>query len=327
MQSPRKQARLQQADAPRQGRRLSLATREAIWAYIFLAIPLVFFLGLRIYPAFQSFWLSMFTWHVNPAQRNFVGADFYREMLQNPRLHQALRNTLQYMVITVPLQLLLGLGIAMLLQQVQLFKGLFRAIYFAPFVTPAVGVAWVWSWMYSFNHGIINTMLIEWSLFWEGVGITWLSIAPQRFLGSPQQALYSVAAVVIWQNLGFQVVIFLAGLQGVPRMFYEAARIDGASGFRLFRHITLPLLNPVMVFSVVISTISALQLFDQVVNINFADQGGPLGSTLTIALHIYQEAFGRSRFGYASAVTVLLFVIILTVTLLQLRLFSRKVEY
>ena len=119
----------------------------------------------------------------------------------------------------------------------------------------------------------------------------------------------------------------MAGLQGVPRMFYEAARIDGANRWSLFRHITLPLLNPVIVFSVVISTIASLQLFDQVVNINFTDQGGPLNSTLTVALYMYQEAFSRFRLGYAAAVTVLLFALILIVTLVQLRFFSRRVEY
>ena len=307
--------------------RFSLSTREALWAYTFLFVPLLFFIFLRIWPAFQSFYLSLFTWHVDAAQRDFVGAGYYMELLRDPKLHRALRNTLLYTIITVPAQLILGLGIAMLLQTIDRLKSLFRAIYFAPYVTPAAAVAWVWGWMYSVNFGVINNFLIEWSLFWEARGINWLSIEPQPFLTDPKQALAAVAVVVIWQNLGFQVVIFLAGLQGVPRTFYEAARIDGANGWDVFRHITLPLLNPVIVFSVVISTIASLQLFDQVVNINFTDQGGPLNSTLTIALYMYQEAFSRFRLGYAAAVTVLLFVLILSITLIQLKFFSRKVEY
>lgn len=309
-------------------RRMSLATREALWAYIFLAVPLGFFLFLRIYPAFQSFWLSMFTWHVNPAEREFVGLDYYQELARTPKFHRALLNTLLYTVITVPMQLALGLGIALLLQQAnKRFQGLFRAIYFAPYITPGVAVAWVWSWMYSYNYGIFNTIIIEWGIFWEARGLDFLVIEPVRFLGNPNIALYSVAALIIWQQLGFQVVIFLAGLQGIPKTYYDAARIDGASGWQLFWHITLPLLNPVMVFSIVISTIYALQLFDQVVNINFSDQGGPLSSTLTIALYMYQEAFSRFRLGYAAAVTVVLFVLILLVTLIQLRFASKKVEY
>lgn len=308
--------------------RVTLATREALWAYAFLLIPLVFFLYLRIWPAFQSFWLSMFTWHVDPAQRDFVGLGYYAQMLQNPRLHRALLNTLLYTIITVPIQLVLGLAIASLLQNINAFRGLFRAVYFAPFITPAVAVAWVWGWMYSVNFGIFNTFIIELDIFFEErLGMAWVPLEPQPFLSSPSQALYAVAAVVIWQNLGFQIVIFLAGLQGIPRTFYEAARIDGAGAWSLFRHITVPLLNPVIVFSVVISTIASLQLFDQVVNINFTDQGGPLNSTLTIALYMYQEAFGRSRLGYAAAVTVLLFGLILIVTLVQLKFFSRRVDY
>lgn len=306
---------------------LTLARREALWAYIFLAVPLAFFLFLRIWPAFQSFWLSLFTWHVNPAERDFVGAQYYLEMLQTPKFRQALVNTLQYTLVIVPLQLVLGLVIASLLDNIRSLRGLFRAIYFAPFITPAVAIAWVWGWMYSVNFGILNTMLIELDILAESWGLGWLNFEPQPFLTSPDQALYAVAAVVVWQQLGFQVVIFLAGLQNIPRMFYDAAKIDGAGGWQLFRYITLPLLNPVMVFSIVISTIASLQLFDQVVNINFTDQGGPLGSTLTIALYMYQEAFGRSRLGYAAAVTVVLFVLILVVTLVQLRFFSKRIDY
>ena len=321
------QTGLERTPRTRRRPRFSLARREAVWAYIFLAVPLLFFLGFRIWPAFQSFYLSLFSWHVDAAQREFLGVAQYRQMLADPKLHRALLNTLLYTAIIVPAQLALGLGIASLLNSVDKFQPLFRAIYFAPYVTPAAAVAWVWGWMYSVNFGVINNGLIEWSLFWERLGVTWLTIDPQPFLTSPRQALAAVAAVVVWQNLGFQVVIFLAGLKGIPRMFYEAAQIDGAGRWALFRNITWPLLNPVIVFSLIISTIASLQLFDQVVNINFTDQGGPLNSTLTIALYMYQEAFSRFRLGYAAAVTVLLFALILVVTLLQFRFASKRVEY
>lgn len=310
------------------GRRgFSLARREMVWAYVFLLVPLAFFLFLRIWPAFQSFLLSLSTWHVDPAQREFVGVGYYAAMLSDPRLQRALLNTALYTLIIVPAQLVLGLGMALLLNRVERFRSLFRAVYFAPYVTPAAAVAWVWGWMYSVNFGIFNNALVEWSIFVEGLGLPFLAIDPQPFLTSPEQALPAVAAVVVWQQLGFQVVIFLAGLQGVPRIYQEAAAIDGASAWQRFWRITLPLLNPVIVFSVIISTIYSLQLFDQVVNINFTDQGGPLGSTLTIAVYMYQEAFSRFRIGYASAVTVLLFALILLVTLVQYRLVERRVEY
>lgn len=310
-----------------QRRAISLSTREAIWAYAFLLIPLIFFLGFRLWPAVQSFLLSLQTWHVNPDMRQFVGLQYYQEMLQNPRLLQALRNTLLYALITVPAQLIIGLGLAMLLNSVNHFRGFFRAIFFAPYITPAAAVAWVWGWMYNVNFGIFNTFIIAVDEFIKGLGISWLSFDPQPFLTSPAQALPAVAAVVVWQNVGFQVVILLAGLLGIPRSYYEAARIDGANGWQIFWGITLPLLNPVLLFSLVISTIASLQLFDQVVNINFTDQGGPLGSTLTIAVYMYQEAFERARMGYAAAVTVLLFAIILVITLIQIKFLNKKVEY
>ena len=275
--------------APPRRRGLTLARREALWAYAFLLVPLAFYGFLRFWPAIQSFKLSLFTWNVDPALRNFVGLDYYKEMLREPRLHRALLNTLLYTIIIVPAQLAIGLGIALLLQSVRRFRPIFRAIYFAPYVTPAAAVAWVWGWMYSVNFGIFNTAIIDWGVLMQKIGLPWLVIPPQSFLLDPATALPSVAAVVIWQQLGFQVVIFLAGLQGIPRIFYDAASIDGANGWQRFRFVTFPLLNPVMVFSIVISTIASLQLFDQVVNINFTDQGGPLNSTLTIALYMYQE--------------------------------------
>ncbi|KZK17057.1 carbohydrate ABC transporter permease [Meiothermus taiwanensis] len=296
-------------------RGVSLAAREALWALAFLAIPLAFFLFIRIWPAFQALWLSLFDWHADPSQRPFVGLEHYHQMLEDRLLLKALQNTLAYTLLGVPTQILLGLGIALLLNAVTRFRDVFRAIYFAPYVTPAAAVAWVFSWMLSPNFGIVNEIL--------GV----FGIPPQPFLTSPSQALVTVTMVVVWQNLGFQVVLFLAGLQNIPRDYYEAARIDGANNWQLFRHITLPLLNPVMVFSAVIGTIGFLQLFTQVVNLNFTDQGGPLGSTLTLALYIYQQAFARFDLGYAAAITVLLFVIILAITLVQLRLLSRRVEY
>jgi multiple sugar transport system permease protein len=311
----------------RRRRSLSLSQREAIWAYVFLAIPLAFFAYIRFWPALQSFYLSLYTWHVDPARRSFVGLGYYEELLSNTVFHQALKNTLLYAAITVPISMALGLGIAILLQQIAAGRGWYRAIYFAPYITPAVAVAWVWGWMYNYNFGIINTLLIEWWTFLERFGLERFAIDPQRFLTDPDLALYSVAVVIVWQQLGFQVVIFLAGLQGIPRVYYEAARIDGANPWDLFRHVTFPLLNPVLVFSGVVSTIAALQLFDQIVNINFTDQGGPLNRTLSIAVYMFQEAFGRARLGYAAAVTVVLFGIILVVTLVQLRLTQRRVEY
>jgi multiple sugar transport system permease protein len=298
---------------------LKLSTRRALWAYTFLAVPLAFFLLIRLFPTLQAFLLSLREWNVDPDQREFVGFSYYAQAFEDARFHRALLNTLFYTLIGVPSQLILGLGIALLLQSIRYARGLYRAIYFAPYVTPAVAVAWAWSLLLSPQLGYINELLIR------------VGLPPQPFLSSPDQALVTVTAVVVWQYVGFQIVLFLVGLESIPQEYYEAASIDGANGWHRFWSITLPLLNPVIVFSIIIATAAPstgfLQLFTQVLNLNFGDPGGPLNSTLTVVLYIYQVAFQRFDLGYAAAISVLLFIMIFAITLLQLRVTRRKVDY
>ncbi len=298
---------------------MKLSTRKTLWAYTFLALPLTFFLVVRFFPTLQAFLLSVRDWNADPAARTFVGLEHYSRAFEDARLHRAVLNTLLYTVIGVPAQLILGLAIALLLQSVRYARGLYRAIYFAPYVTPAVAVAWAWSLLLSPQLGYINTLLVQ------------LGLPPQPFLSSPSQALMTVTGVVVWQYIGFQIVLFLVGLESIPRMYYEAAEIDGANAWQRFARITLPLLNPIIVFSIIIATAAPstgfLQLFTQVLNLNFGDPGGPLNSTLTVVLYIYQVAFGRFDLGYAAAISVLLFVFIFALTLVQLRVTRRKVDY
>ena len=298
---------------------MKLSTRKTLAAYTFIALPLAFFLIVRLLPTLQAFSLSLREWNADPAAREFVGVRSYAQALEDERLHRALLNTFFYTLLGVPAQLALGLGIALLLGTVRRGRSLFRAIYFAPYVTPAVAVAWAWSLLLSPQLGYVNELLVN------------LGLPPQPFLSSSAQALPTVTAVVVWQYLGFQVVLFLVGLESIPRMYYEAAEIDGAGAWTRFRNITLPLLNPVIVFSLVIATAAPstgfLQLFTQVLNLNFGDPGGPLNSTLTVVLYIYQVAFSDFNLGYAAAISVLLFMLIFALTLLQLRLTQRRVDY
>lgn len=292
----------------------SLQRHQTRTAYTFLIVPLIFFLIVRFLPTLLALRMSLFDWNILKEQQPFVGLENYHKLASDEKFWQALKNTALYTVIGVPLQIVLGLGLSLLLARITALRGLFRALYFAPYVTPIVAAAWVWQWLFSPQFGPVNTFLM------------WLHIPPQTFLTSPHQALATTAGLVVWQNLGFQIVLFLAGLAAIPRTYYEAAEIDGASGWQAFRGITWPLLNPTIVFSVVTGTISYLQLFTQVVNLNFTDQGGPLGSTMTVALYIYQMAFGRNAMGYASAITVVLFVIILLITLFQMRFLTRRYD-
>ncbi|GGR29341.1 carbohydrate ABC transporter permease [Deinococcus ruber] len=296
-------------------RSLSIRQRQTLTAYTFLAVPLLFFLIVRFAPTISAFRLSLFKYSILKDTSPFIGLDNYTRLAQDENFHKALLNTALYTVIGVPAQIVLGLAVALLLGRARLFQGLLRALYFLPYITPVVAAAWVWQWLFSPQFGPVNTLLI------------WLHLPPQNFLTSPSQALPTTAALVVWQNLGFQIVLFLAGLAAIPRSLYEAAELDGAGGWRLFTGITLPLLNPTIVFSIVTGTIAYLQLFTQIVNLNFTDQGGPLGSTLSVAVYIYQMAFGRYEMGYAAALTVVLFVIILIITLFQLRFLTRRIEY
>jgi multiple sugar transport system permease protein len=294
---------------------LRLGTRRALWAYAFLLVPLLFFLTIRLAPAFSSLYISLHEWNIISPEKPFVGLQNFMTIFADPRFGGAAVNTIRYVLVGIPLQITLGLLIALALQRVNRLRGLFRALYFMPFITPIVAAAWVWQWMYSQNFGPLNQIL------------TAAGLPAQPFLRSPSQALYAVTAMVVWQYLGFQVVIFLAGLEAVPRVYYEAAEVDGASGWRLFRHITIPLLNPTLVFSVVYSTIVYLQLFTQVLNMTFQDQGGPLSSTLTLVVYVYQLGFQRFKMGEAAAATAVLFLVILAITLLQMKVLSKPVEY
>ncbi len=297
---------------------MSLARRRALWAYTFILVPLAIFFFFRIVPMFQAFYLAFTRWHADPAQRAFVGFANFQRLLTDTRFLQAVRNMGFYLLIAVPGQVILGLGLALLLQAIRRGRGFFRAVYFLPYITPAVAISWAWSFMLSPHLGVINAIFRR------------LGLPPQPFLTSPSQALPTVATIVIWQFVGFHMVLFLVALANIPRELYEAARIDGAGSFGMFRYVTLPLINPTLVLSLVLATgsptIGILQLFTQVLNLRFYDPGGPIGSTATVVLYMYQAGFKQFDLGYAAAVAVLLFLAIVAITFVQYRLTARRIE-
>jgi multiple sugar transport system permease protein len=260
--------------------------------------------------------LSFYTWHADPSLRTFVGFQHYDTLWNDAKFLQALTNMGKYFIIAVPGQVLAGLAVALLLHSVRIGRSLFRTIYFFPYITPAVAISWAWSLILSPHLGIANVILRA------------LGLPAQAFLTSPHQALPTVAFIVIWQYLGFHAVLFLVALNTIPRELYEAARIDGASGWHLFRFITLPLINPTLVLSIIMATgspsIGILQLFTQVINLRFYDPGGPIGSTSTIVLYMYQAGFRRFDLGYAAAMAVILFTIIVAITAVQFHITRRR---
>ncbi len=300
--------------------KLSLRQRQVLWAYTFLSVSLIFFIVIRWYPTLLAFNISFRDWNVFNGSGPWVGMKNYAAIWQNlfkPRsaVKAAFWNTIRYVFFGVPIQMALGLGIAVMLNQIRRFVGFFRAVYFIPYVTSFVAVAFVWNWLYAPQSGLINQVL-------KAIGF-----AAQPFTKSPSQALPSITAVAIWRSLGFTIIIFLAGLQQIPDIYYEAAKIDGANRWQLFWRITLPLLNPVIVYLAVLQTISFLRMFDLVQNMSDQGQGGPLKSTTTVVLEVYNEGFSSYNMGYAAALTVILFIVILAITVVQLRLLTRRVEY
>jgi multiple sugar transport system permease protein len=293
-----------------------LSQRRALTAYLLLAVPLAFFILVRIVPTLSALQVAFYQWDMLSDTRPFVGLDNFQRLPGDAAFRAAMGNTLKYLALGVPTGLILALAIALALNRVKRLAGLFRTVYFIPFVTSLVAVSWVWRWLYQPQRGSLNVLL----------GL--VGIPAQPFLQSTSQALPSIVAVNVWHDLGFQVVIFLAGLNAIPDVYYEAARLDGAGRWAVFRHITLPLLNPTIVFLAVTTAISSLQVFTQVQNMSAQGTGGPLNSTLSLVLYVYQKAFGGAyQMGYASAMTVVLFVLILAVTLIQLRLLTRHYEY
>jgi multiple sugar transport system permease protein len=297
------------ADAARLGSawdRLSMHSKKVVWAWSFLALPIVFYAGIRFYPTVQAFWLSLTDWDLLTTA-NFIGLDNYRHLFADPEFWKVFRNTFAYLIIGTPVSLLLSFVIAYYLDRVRVMHGFIRALYFLPFLTTAAAMAWVWRWFYQpVPIGVINGLLST------------AGIPQQPFLRSVDQALPAIMVTAIWAGLGFQIIIFMAGLRAIPGTFYEAARIDGLGEWAILRKITLPLLKPTTVFLVVFSSIGFLRIFDQVYNMTTNDPGGPLGSTKPLVLMIYQTAFSSYNMGYAAAQTVVLFSILLAVSLMQL---------
>jgi multiple sugar transport system permease protein len=295
---------------------MTLAARRAGMAYAFLGIPLVFFLGVRFGPMLYMIAMSFTDWGLLRRTVHVVGLANYASIFADPVFVKSLVNTVKYAVVGAPAVIVLSLWIALVLNRVSRGKGVYRLIYVLPYITPVVAVAWVWRWMFqSPPLGIINAVFVS------------VGLRAQEFLNSPTQALPSILAVNVWIELGYCTIVFLAGIQTIPSSIMEAARMDGASGWQLLRGITLPLLLPVTLLLVVVEGIQFLRIFTQVYNLSYQALGGPLDSTKSAALYIYQKAFNNFDMGVAASASLVLFLIILAVTLIQLRLFDTRLNY
>lgn len=295
----------------RRGKRLSLSTREELWGYFFILPWLLGFLVFLLVPILSSFWLSLHEYEVITPPK-WVGLENYTTFLfEDPLFAKSLYNTFYYVVLSVPLGLMVSLGLAMLLNQHLRGISIFRTIFYLPMVTPVVAVSLLWLFLFNPQFGVLNYFLTRIGL----PAIGWIS---DPFWSKPSLVLMS-----LW-TVGGTMLIFLAGLQGISEHLYEAAEIDGANSWRRFVHITLPMLSPVIFFNMVLGIIASFQTFTQAYVMT---SGGPVDSTLFYALYLYRNAFRLLQMGYASAMAWILLLIILALTLLQFRMGRSWVYY
>ncbi|MBN1315838.1 MAG: sugar ABC transporter permease [Anaerolineales bacterium] len=297
----------------------SLRQRQNLWAWIFLAPALVFFVTVLMYPTLRAFYISLFRWPLGAEVKTFVGIENYAALPHDALFLKSIKNTFLFAAGFIAPEIVLSMGLAILLnRKTTRLRGLFRLAFFIPVVSSSVAISFVWKWLFEPSQGLINYLL------------GFFQISPLPWLMHPKTALLSVIIVTIWQTMGFDVVIFSAGLQTIPNDFYDAAKVDGANAWQQILRITLPLLSPTTVLVITMDIIWALQVFTTVYLMTgggTSPPGGPLNSTRTMVLHIYQVAFRSLRLGEGAAVSVVLFFIILIVTIIQMRLSRKSFEY
>ena len=296
----------------RTGRLPAGARREARAGIAFTAPALALIAVFFVVPVIAGFVLAASDFDLyaigDPATARFVGLRNFATLLRDPVFWQALRNTFYFVLVGGPLSVAVSLGAAMLVNaRAVRLKGLFRTVYFAPVVTTMVAVATVWRYLYHPRFGLLNQLL-------GAVGI-----APVNWLGDARWAMPSIILMAVWKNFGYNMIIFVAGLQSIPWTLYEAARVDGAGPLQQFRHITLPALRPMLVFVGVITMIGYFQLFTEPYVLT-GGTGGPLNATLSLVMYMYKLGFRWWNIGFGAAVALVLFVIILAGTLVQLRM-------
>lgn len=276
---------------------------SALWPWLFIG-PC--FLGLVIFtylPTLASLGLSFSYWNLLGSPQ-WIGLENYRTILQDPLFWKSLQVTGLFVLMTSTLEIIIGLALALALNRA--FRGLsfFRTTYFIPFITPMVSMALVWGWLFDPQYGALNWIL-------QSMGVI---RHPVAWLYEPNTALWTIALLRVWKNAGYNLIIFLAGLQGIPISLYESAALDGASRWQAFWRITLPMLSPTLFFVLMITFINAFQTFDSVYLLT---QGGPEHSTEVLVYWMFKNAFEFYKIGPASAIAYILFVIILILTLLQ----------
>jgi multiple sugar transport system permease protein len=276
-------------------------------AYLFIAPGLLLFSVFTFYALILTGYLTFHQWSIIEPDKPFIGLDNYDRLLHDDSFRRAAINTIYFTGGSVPLTMLIGLGIALLLNQPLWGRSIFRTIYFLPIVTPFVVISIIWKWLYQPDYGLFNFYLLK----------THLIDQPLLWLSDQNLAMPAVILMSVWGGIGYSMVIYLAALQAVPQELYEAAEVDGAGAWARLRYITIPMLRPTTLFLMIIGIIGSFQVFTQIF---IMTSGGPVEHTTTMVYFIYQTAFINFDMGYASTLAYALFVMLLVFTVINLRL-------
>jgi multiple sugar transport system permease protein len=285
--------------------RLTLA--KYCFCYLGLLPVFVIYWVLRLEPIARTFILSFYDWHLIRPLKPFVGLANYRDLWSDENFLLALKNTTLFAVFVVGASVVLGLALAVVLAGNLRLTAAYQAIYFLPVITPMVPMAIAWKWIFDARYGILN------------YGLSWFGVRPIGWLTSPDVAMWAIIIMSVWKVLGYNMVLLLVGLKNIPAVYYEAASMDGAAGWKMFWQITLPLLKPILLFVIVISTINAYNVFTQVYVMTQGSQAAPGAPLRVLVFDIYQNGFQFFKMGYASAEAVVLTLIVLMLTLIQMR--------
>ena len=286
--------------------------RTWLTAYAFLIPSLLVLAAFTFYPVVEAARLSLWRWRILRGEPVFIGLANYETLFSSADFWQAAGNTITFAAGSIPTSMLLALFLALLLNRPLRGLAFYRTAYFLPTITSLVAVSVVWMWIYHPDVGLMNQL----------IGL--VGLPPARWLNEPRTAMLSLIILGVWRGLGYNVIIYLGGLQSIPVHLYEAAKIDGANRWQLLRYVTWPLLTPTSFFILIIAVINSFQSFTQV---HVMTQGGPIGSTTVIVYYLFQQAFQQFNMGYGSAIAMVLFVVILVLTILQFGFLGKRVHY
>lgn len=284
-------------------------TKRYLFCYLGLFPIVLLFVLLRINPLVSTLRLSLYEWNLIKAFKPFVGFKNYITLFQDHLFLLAIRNTTIFAFATVVIGIVLSLALAVALNKNAKMNEFYQLVYFLPVITPMVPVSVIWKWIYDPGYGLLNYML------------SFLGVEPVGWLMYPNLALASIIVMCIWKDLGYNMILFLVGLKSIPRQFYEAAEIDGATKWKAFLYVTLPLLKPILLYVFITTTITGFNIFTPIYVMTTGSQGAPGNAVRSLVFNIYEDGFRYFKMGYASSQAVVLLMIVLVLTVIQLRIF------